>query len=260
MIPLMLCCCCLTACSVTVSEPAVTYSVKQDLPAAAQTTAAVSVTPAPAQKQESPASKQTAVTAAKTAAATTAATAAKQENEDWMLRLANKTHPVGEYAPPELVTLKNGTQVDVRMYPALQKMYDDMRAQGLQPMTREAYRTYAAQQDIMESRIRQHRNEGKSPAEAKRLAEMYVALPGTSEHQLGLAVDINSEDGNNWNVYNWLAVHAHEYGFILRYPQGKEEITGFQYEAWHYRYVGKTAAEAMYKSGKTLEEYLGECS
>ena len=236
-----------TAASAVVTAPSVTATASAasvSVPAVSTTTAAATT-----------ASQTT--TAKPVTAASTAAAAAQPASEDWMLRLANKTHPVGEYAPPALVTLKNGTKVDARMYPALQKMYDDMRAQGLKPMTREAYRTYAQQQDIMQTRIRQHKNEGKSDKEAKRLAEMYVAVPGTSEHQLGLAVDINSEDGNHWNVYNWLVKNAYKYGFILRYPQGKEKITGFQYEAWHYRYVGETAALVMQKSGQTLEEYLG---
>lgn len=187
----------------------------------------------------------------------TTAAAAETESE-WMLRLANKTHPVGEYAPPELTTLKNKVQVDARMYPALQKMYDDMRAAGLSPYTREGYRTYAAQVDIMKTRIQSYLSQGYSQTRAEALAKEYVAEPGTSEHQLGLAVDINSTDGNNWPVYNWLAVHAQEYGFILRYPEGGKDITGYAYEPWHYRYVGKQAALEIFQAKTTLEEYLGE--
>lgn len=201
----------------------------------------------------------TQTTAAQTTAAQTSAAAlAAESTEDWMLRLANRTHPVGDYVPEKLVTLKNGTQVDARMYPYLQQMYDAMRSKGLKPFTREGYRTYEAQQDIMESRIQQHRNEGLTAEAAKERAEAYVAVPGTSEHQLGLAVDINSENGDSQRVYEWLKKHAHEYGFIQRYPEGKEDITGIQAEAWHYRFVGLAAAEEMYASGQTLEEYLGE--
>ena len=90
-----------------------------------------------------------------------------------------------------------------------------------------------------------------------RLEEAYVAIPGTSEHELGLAVDINEAGGADpWGLYNWLAAHAHEYGFILRYPQGKESITGIDYEPWHFRYVGKEAAAEIYSRQVTLEEYL----
>ncbi len=173
-----------------------------------------------------------------------------------MLRLANKTHTVGDYVPPELTTLSNGTKVDSRMYPALQELYDAARAAGYKPFTREGYRTYAQQQDIMDTRIKKHLAEGYSQAGAKAQAEKYVAVPGTSEHQLGLAVDINSTDGNSWPLYGWLQKNAYKYGFILRYPLGAEKITGYSYEAWHYRYVGKEAAAEITKKGLTLEQYL----
>lgn len=85
-----------------------------------------------------------------------------------------------------------------------------------------------------------------------------VAIPGTSEHQLGIAVDINADKAHSSNqeVYVWLADNAYKYGFILRYPLGKEKITGTAYEAWHYRYVGKEAAEEIYSKQICLEEYL----
>ena len=151
----------------------------------------------------------------------------------------------------------NGTQVDSRMYPDLQAMYDAMKAIGLCPYTREGYRTYTDQQEIMDNRIATHLAEGYSYEGALEQAEKYVAIPGTSEHQLGLAVDINAYDGNDYGVYSWLADHAYEYGFILRYPQGKEYTTGYEYEPWHYRYVGKTAASYIYWNDITLEDYLG---
>lgn len=225
----------------------VTVTVSQQTTSAVSSTAAASVSTTSSAQSLTTASAKT----------TTAAPVAPEKTEDWMLMLANKTHPVGKYVPPELVTLKNNVKVDARMYPALQKMYDDMRAVGLSPITREGYRTYAQQQEIMQNRIKQHKNEGKTDKQAKALAEAYVAVPGTSEHQLGLAVDINSTNGQNQSVYNWLAKNAYKYGFIQRYPAGKEKITGYQAEAWHYRYVGVTAAKEMFSSGKTLEEYLG---
>ena len=196
-------------------------------------------------------------TTTSTTAVTTTVSAKQDSGTEWMLRLVNKTHPIGQYVPPELVTLRNNTQVDARMYPYLQEMYDDMRMDGLKPITREAYRTYAQQEDIMQTRISKHKSEGHSDAEAKRLAEMYVAVPGASEHQLGLAVDVNSEDGNNQPVYDWLQKNAYKYGFIQRYPADKSEITGYEAEAWHYRYVGTDAAKVIYETGITLEEYLG---
>ena len=224
--------------------------------AAPQTTAATTASPTTA--------AETTATAASSSEAVTETTTAAAEgnlasgyNSDWQLMLANKTHTIGDYQPPELVTLTNGTQVDSRMYPDLQAMFDVMYASGYAPYVREAYRTYEDQQEIMDTRISQHLAEGYSYEGAVEQAEKYVAVPGTSEHQLGLAVDINAADGNEWGVYWWLSVHAYEYGFILRYPQDKEYVTGYDYEPWHYRYVGKETAAYLYQNGLTLEDYLG---
>ena len=93
-------------------------------------------------------------------------------------------------------------------------------------------------------------------------ADRYSARPGHSEHQTGLAIDIVNTDSKNINKFkkefNWLDKNAYKYGFILRYPEGKEEITGYKYEPWHYRYVGKSLAKVLYNEGKwiTLEEYF----
>ena len=170
--------------------------------------------------------------------------------------LNNGLLPQDEYEPPELTTLPNGVQIDARIYPPLQEMYDAMFAAGYAPFTREGFRTFADQQEIMETRIARHIAEGYSQEAAKIQAEKYVAIPGKSEHQTGLAVDINASDGNSWPLYGWLSQHAYEYGFILRYPQGAEGITGYQYEPWHYRYVGKAAAAEITAKNITLEEYL----
>ena len=173
-----------------------------------------------------------------------------------MLLLVNPEHPIGNYTPPELMTLSNGVQIDARIYPPLQEMYNAMFAAGYAPFTREGFRTFADQQEIMETRIARHIAEGYSQEAAKIQAEKYVAIPGKSEHQTGLAVDINASDGNSWALYGWLSQHAYEYGFILRYPQGAEGVTGYQYEPWHYRYVGKAAAAEITAKNITLEEYL----
>ena len=101
-------------------------------------------------------------------------------------------------------------------------------------------------------------NEGYSRSRAERTAKKWVAVPGTSEHQLGIAVDINADKTKSTNdeVYTWLAKNAHNYGFILRYPLGKEDITGSEYEPWHYRYVGTEAAEEIFNNHICLEEYF----
>lgn len=103
-------------------------------------------------------------------------------------------------------------------------------------------------------------NEGYSQDEAKELTEDWVAVPGTSEHELGLGVDINADGihSTGEEVYQWLEKNAHLYGFIYRYPQDKTELTGISNEPWHYRYVGVKAATEIHEQGVCLEEYLGD--
>ena len=123
---------------------------------------------------------------------------------------------------------------------------------------REGYRTYQDQKQILEERIQQYRDEGYSRSEAKKLAEEYVAIPGTSEHELGIAVDINADTSkcSSDAVYTWLADNAYRYGSIKRYPEDKVEITGVKNERWHYRYVGVEAAQEIQEKGLCLEEYI----
>lgn len=177
---------------------------------------------------------------------------------DWCLVLVNRDHPLPDDYTLETVTLDNGQKVDARIYPALQQMFDDMRAQGIYPVVASGFRTAEEQQQTMEEKIREYESQGYSGQEARTMAEDWVALPGTSEHQLGLAVDINADGVHSagYEVYDWLQEHAWEYGFVKRYPEDKTDITGISNEPWHYRYVGKTAAKAMTEQGLCLEEYL----
>lgn len=132
--------------------------------------------------------------------------------------------------------------------------YQENKEQG----ALEGYRTTQDQKDIMNERIQQYQNEGYSRGEAKKLAKEYVAEPGTSEHELGIAVDINADTSkcSSDAVYTWLANNAYKYGFIKRYPDNKIEITGVNNEPWHYRYVGVDAALEMQEKGLCLEEYI----
>lgn len=176
----------------------------------------------------------------------------------WNLILVNDNYSVpGDYEV-ELTELSNGEKVDSRIYPQLQQMFDDARATGLALFVREGYRTYQDQKQILEERIQQYRDEGYSRSEAKKLAEEYVAIPGTSEHELGIAVDINADTSkcSSDAVYTWLADNAYRYGFIKRYPEDKVEITGVKNEPWHYRYVGVEAAQEIQEKGLCLEEYI----
>ena len=176
----------------------------------------------------------------------------------WNLILINKDNYIPEDYEVTLLKLSNGERVDERIYPDLQQMFDDARANDLALYVAHGYRTASEQAILLEQKQKAHENEGNSPEEAKALAEKWVAVPGTSEHQLGIAVDINADEEKSSpdEVYNWLAANAHKYGFINRYPSDKTEITGIIYEPWHYRYVGRDAAEEIYKSGLCLEEYI----
>ena len=180
------------------------------------------------------------------------------QSEDWRLILVNNDCSIPKDYQTALLQLSNGIYIDSRIYPDLQQMFDDARSEGIYPIVREGYRTHEEQQTIMDDKINSFILQGYSKREAEKLAKEWVAEPGTSEHELGLAVDINADKSRSSNdeVYNWLAENAYQYGFILRYPQGKEDITGIDYEPWHYRYVGKESALEIYTQQITLEEYL----
>lgn len=179
-------------------------------------------------------------------------------SEEWNLIVVNRWNEIPKDFSISLTELSNGQKVDSRIYPDLQEMFDAMRAEGIYPIVREGYRTAEEQQEILEERIQRYMNEGYSRSKAERTAKKWVAVPGTSEHQLGIAVDINADktQSSNEDVYQWLVNNAYKYGFILRYPQGKEDITGAEYEPWHYRYVGAEIALELYQNQICLEEYL----
>lgn len=177
---------------------------------------------------------------------------------DWKIILVNREYSVPKDYTVELTELSNGKKVDSRIYPALQQMFDDARANGLALFVREAYRTHAEQQQILDDKIQKYEDQGYSIQKATQLAEEYVALPGTSEHELGLSVDINADTSrcSADAVYDWLDENAYQYGFIKRYPADKTKITGINNEPWHYRYVGTKAAKIMKEENLCLEEYL----
>ena len=180
------------------------------------------------------------------------------EDNGWNLILVNRDNYIPADYKVQLTELSNGKKVDSRIYPELQEMFDDARAQGYSLFVREGYRTQEEQQQLMDEKIEAYENEGKSKSEAKKLAEQWVAIPGTSEHQLGIAVDINADTtkSSSDDVYKWLEENAHTYGFIKRYPSNKTDITGVINEPWHYRYVGKEVASEIYSQGICLEEYI----
>ena len=189
---------------------------------------------------------------------TTEPTEAPQD-ESWKLILVNAEHPLPEGYTVTLKELRNGHSVDERIYPELQQMFDDARAAGIYPLINESYRTTERQQQIMDKYIADYVSEGMSREDAEKKAREYVALPGTSEHELGLALDIIAEyEDDSSETWQWLKNNSWKYGFILRYPADKTEITGISYEPWHFRYVGQKAAKEITELGICLEEYLDE--
>lgn len=181
-----------------------------------------------------------------------------QVPKEWNLIVVNRWNELPEDYDVELTELSNGQMVDSRIYPYLQEMFDAARTEGVYPVVREGYRTAEEQQEILDDKIQNYINQGYSQVKAERTAKEWVALPGTSEHQLGIAVDINADKSkcSNEDVYGWLAENAYKYGFVLRYPLGKQKITGTSYEPWHYRYVGKEVAREIHEREICLEEYF----
>lgn len=182
--------------------------------------------------------------------------------QDWQLTLVNNDTPICENCSVILTALDNGQAVDCRIYPQLQKMFDDARSQGIYPTITSSFRTAEDQQDILKSKYEHYQKIGYSDKKAKAYAEEWVAMPGTSEHELGLCVDIASGDSRvtNKEVWDWLAKNSYKYGFIERYTAEKQDITGIIPEEWHYRYVGEKAAKEMYENDLCLEEYLQNMS
>lgn len=185
------------------------------------------------------------------------------DKTQWNLILVNQWNSLPENYDPAIKYLDNGQGIDERAYSDLQDMMDDCRAAGLSPLICSSYRTLEKQKELFNNKINQYVSYGYSQEDAKKKAGELVAIPGTSEHQLGLALDIVDvsyqildEKQENTDVQKWLMNHSWEYGFILRYPIDKSDITGISYEPWHYRYVGKKAAKEIYDAQICLEEYL----
>ena len=175
------------------------------------------------------------------------------DSTPWNLTLVNRDHPVPDGYEVELVDVPGGEKVDQRIYDPLMEMLDDAAAGDLGPIVVSGFRTQEKQQSLYDEKIQKYQNQGYSKEEAVELAEQWVARPGTSEHQLGLVVDIN---GATYDIYLWLQANSYKYGFIFRYPGSKTEITGVAEEVWHYRYVGIEAAAEIYEQGVCLEEYV----
>lgn len=183
---------------------------------------------------------------------------------DWKLVLANPTHRLPEdFAITEAPI--QGYTMDSRAVGPAKEMIAAARADGIDLLVCSAYRPISSQTRLYNNKVQEYLNQGYSQAEAERITATIVAVPGTSEHQTGLALDIvtpsyqSLDDGyEDTAAAKWLKANAADYGFILRFPKEKEDITKIIFEPWHYRYVGVDAAKGIMSKGITLEEYLGK--
>lgn len=183
----------------------------------------------------------------------------------WNMTLVNAENPMQEGYVPELAEVENGYSVDARIAEDLNAMLAAARADGCQPQICSAYRSVEKQVQVFNDTVNSWISQGSSFWDAYQRTTQEVALPGTSEHGIGLAVDIVSNQYAELDAKQaetmeaqWLQEHGYEYGFILRYPPEKQSLTGIIYEPWHYRYVGREMAQKIKESGLTLEEYLGK--
>ncbi|MBQ9762127.1 MAG: D-alanyl-D-alanine carboxypeptidase family protein [Oscillospiraceae bacterium] len=177
--------------------------------------------------------------------------------------LVNPWNYVPEDYEPTLGSHLDYWQVAQEALAPLERMLADCKAAGHKAVVVSAYRTNAYQAGLYQRRVQRFLDQGYSQADAEREAAMRVAVPGTSEHELGLALDIVdvdyqklTEKQETMPAQQWLMAHCWEYGFILRYPNEKSEATGIIYEPWHYRYVGTELALELRDAGLCLEEYL----
>lgn len=191
------------------------------------------------------------------------------EDEDvempWYLTLVNRDHPMEEGYVPDLTELEPGYSVDSRIADAAREMLADAEKEGLHIIVCSAYRSVERQEQVFNSSMQDRLNQGMNYWDAYKDTSLSVADPGTSEHAMGLALDLISNQYTELDKRQeetaeakWLAANCHKYGFILRYPPEKTDITGIIYEPWHYRYVGVEDATRIKELDLTLEEYLEE--
>lgn len=175
----------------------------------------------------------------------------QKELDQWYLLLVNPWKEMPEDFSVETAEVENGYEVDERICDALKEMLADCREAGYSPQIISSFRTRETQQYLYDHTANKDD----------------TAIPGHSEHECGLAADIIDADSAGWAdplideqedmpAQKWLMEHCQDYGFILRYPKDKEEITGIIYEPWHYRYVGKEHAKEIMEKGLCLEEYI----
>ena len=186
-----------------------------------------------------------------------------QEKQEWYLLLANVDNPLPQDFTVETEVVQNSFEMDARVAQTMRDMIDAAAKDGVDLLVCSAYRSIEKQQTLFDEQVQIYLNQGKSQQEAYDLTASAIAIPGTSEHHTGLAADIVTPTHQTLDpefadteAGQWLQEHAWEYGFVLRYPEDKQDVTKIIYESWHYRFVGKTHAKLMKESGLCLEEYL----
>jgi len=182
---------------------------------------------------------------------------------DWNLILVNQENRISEDYTFILKEIENGNKIDERIEQATKDMLEAVRKEGLKPYICSSYRSNRTQKELFNKKLNQYKQNKVTKETAQIEASRWVAIPGTSEHEIGLALDIVSknyqvldEKQEKTEVQKWLIENCNDYGFILRYPTNKKEITKVNYEPWHYRYVGIENAKFMKEKDFCLEEYI----
>ena len=183
-------------------------------------------------------------------------------SDDWKIVLVNKQHPIPDDYSFELGTISGSMRCDERIITPLLDMLKGARADGVNLIVCSPYRDMDRQTMLFSNKVGRYMDGGLSYMDAYNLASQAVTVPGSSEHQIGLAVDIITDGYSTLDegfgdtaAGKWLAANSSKYGFILRYPDGKENITSIEYEPWHFRYVGVDAATVITENDLCLEEF-----
>ena len=183
--------------------------------------------------------------------------------DDWKLVLVNKHHPIPEDYTFPIADINYYMQCDARILQSLRELMADANLAGHNVFVGSPYRSTALQEQLFNESVDRLMVDGYSYTEAYMKTAQEITIPGTSEHEIGLAVDLivdyyQTLDGGfgATEAGKWLISHCAEYGFIVRYPEGKADITGIDYEPWHFRFVGRDAAEIIMNENITLEEFL----
>lgn len=217
----------------------------------------------PVSSQESESSQEPAPPVESSTPEPQPAVSAPESEVSWELLLVNVKNPLPGSYSATLEDVGGGFQIDMRIATSLKEMVAKAKADGVNLEICSAYRDPVKQSDILEDRIQEYMGYGYLREDAEKAVQREIAKPGISEHQTGLAVDIVTPSHRTLDrafedttAFRWLAENAWEFGFVLRYPDGKEPVTGISYEPWHYRYVGRIAARDIQKGGYCMEEYL----